>query len=384
MIRDRDESGEMYCEACNAELPLQSAYCSKCGALVAGGAAPTEQRRLYSLGRVGILTLVSFGLYFPYWMYVSWKQLMTELPEKRFYPGWHAFSQFVPIYNLVVLFQHFHTIQTIQMRNGTLSNISLGLLTFVIIIAFGIVALAYFLKGLLFASAIVIITYSLAATGIALWGQENLNRYWVRVTATRVRSAATGPGEIIISVTGAASVLVIVLLTIFVMNLPTDITSVSEVSSISRVTVGETTPSLGTISELEPDGYSFLAREGYSYTIEVGPADVGEILVHALVTLWDSNGTTVIRTKSATIYADSTEYPIIFKWIAPSTGTRYVTVEPGGLYAGTYLLTIHSSPRETDQSTSSDIDRIAVGERLPSSLSEPDAEPAPQPTRSSP
>ena len=372
----------MYCESCNAELPLQSAYCSKCGAIVAGGPAPAEQRRRYSLGRVGILTLVSFGLYFQYWMYVSWKQLMTELPDKRFYPGWHAFSQFVPIYNLIVLFQHFHTIKTIQMRNGTLSNINLGLLTLVIIIAFGIVALAYSIKGLLFASVIVIITYSLAATGTALWGQENLNRYWVRVTATRVRSAATGPGEIIISVAGAASVLGIVLITIFVMNLPTDITSVSEVSSISRVIVGETTPSLGTITDLESDGYSFLAREGYTYTIEVGPAYVGEVLVHALVTLWDSNGTTVIHTTSAWIYTESVDNPIVFKWIAPSTGTRYVTVEPGGLYGGAYLVRISSSPRETNQSTSSDIDRIALGKRLPSSLSEPDEEQVPQPTRS--
>ena len=336
----------MYCEACNAELPLESAYCSKCGALVAGGSAPTEQRRLYSQRRVGILMLVSFGLYFPYWMYVSWKQMMTELPEKRFYPGWHAFSHFVPIYNLVVLFQHFHTIETMQSRNGTLSNIGLGRLTFVIIIAFGIVALAYFFKGLLFASGAVIITYTLAATGIALWGQENLNRYWVRVTATRVRSTATGPGEIVISVTGAASVLLIVLLTIFVMNLaPAPINSVSEVRSISRLTVGETTQSLGTISDtLEPEGYSFLARERHQYTVEVGPAPVGEILVHALVTLWDSDGTTVIRTKTATIYADSTEYPIIFKWYASSTGTRYVTVEPAGFYLGAFVIRVYSSP----------------------------------------
>ena len=336
----------MYCEACNAELPLQSAYCSKCGAPVSGGAAPTEQRRLYSPWRVGILTLVSFGLYFPYWMYVSWKQMMMELPDKKFYPGWHAFSQFVPIYNLVVLFQHFHTIKTVQIRNGTLSNINLGLLTFAIVIAFGIVAIAYSIKGFLFGSAIVVLVYSLAATGIALWGQENLNRYWVRVTATRVRSAATGPGEIIVSVTGAASVLGIVLLVMFAMNLtPAPITSVSEVSSISRVTVGETTPSLGTIPDsLEAEGFSFLAREGHMYTIEVGPARVGEVLVHALVTLWDSDGTTVIRTKTAAIYDDSTEYPIIFKWYAPSTATRYVTVEPGGFYLGAFVIRVYSSP----------------------------------------
>lgn len=345
-----------YCVACNAELPLQSAYCSKCGALIAGEEALTEQRRLYSLRRVGILSLVSFGLYFPYWMYVSWKQLMTELPEKRFYPSWHAFSQFVPIYNLVVLFQHFHTIQAIQKRNGTLSNISLGLLAFVIIMAFGIVALAYSLRGPFFTSGLWVITYSLAATGIALWGQENLNRYWVRVTATRVRSAATGPGEIIVSVTGAASVSLIVLFTIFVSSFaPAPITSVSDVRFISRVTVGETTPSLGTISDgWDAEGYSFLAREGYRYTIEVGPAHVGEILVdgeilaYAMVTLWDSNGTTVIRTKSATIYYDSVQYPIVLRWTAPSTATRYVTVEPGGIYKGAYFLRVYSSRRETD------------------------------------
>ncbi|MCY4529436.1 MAG: hypothetical protein OXD46_10460 [Chloroflexi bacterium] len=308
--------------------------------------------------------------------------MMTELPDKRFYPGWHSIGQFVPIYNLIVLFQHFHTIQTIQMRNGTLSNINLGLLTFVIIIAFGIVAVAYFLKGLLFASVVVVLTYSVAAIGIAWWGQENLNRYWVRATATRVRSAATGPGEMIISVTGAASVLVIVLLTILVMNWSPSITSVSDVSSISRVIVGETTPSLGTISDaLDADGYSFLAREGYTYTIEVGPAYVGEVLVHALVTLWDSNGTTVIHTTSAWIYTESVDNPIVFKWIAPSTGTRYVTVEPGGLYGGAYLVRIFSSPRETNQSTSLDIDSTTVGERLPSSLSETDEEQEPQHTR---
>ena len=80
------------------------------------------------------------------------------------------------------------------------------------------------------------------------------------------------------------------------------------------------------------------------YTIEVGPAKVGEVLVHALVTLWDSDGTTVIRTKTATIYDDSTEYPIIFKWYAPSTATRYVTVEPGGFYLGAFVIRVYSSP----------------------------------------
>ena len=375
----------MYCEACNAELPLESAYCSKCGALVVGGPASAEQRRRYSLWRVGILTFVSLGLYFTYWMYVSWKQLMTELPEKRFYPGWHAFSQFVPVYNLVVLSQHFHTIKTIQKEKWVSSSIYLGLLAFIIIAKLGIVAISHLVGGLYLVLGVLIFTVPLAATGIVLWGQANLNSYWGRANAPPVRSAATGPGEIIVTATGAAFALVIALLAISAFSDPSPITSVSQVRSVDRLIVGETTPSLGTISDAaEADGYSFLAREGYSYTIEVGPAYVGEVLVHALVTLWDSNGTTVIHTTSAWIYTESVDNPIVFKWIAPSTGTRYVTVEPGGFYGGAYLVRIISSPRETNQSTSLDIDSTTVGERLPSSLSDTDEEQVPQHTRRTP
>ena len=339
----------MYCEACNAELPLQSAYCSKCGALIAGGPAPAEQQRRYSLWRVGILTFVSLGLYFPYWMYVSWKQLITEVPEKRFYPGWHAFSQFVPVYNLVVLFQHFHTIRTIQKLKWVSSNVSLGLLAFVIILELGIVAIGYSLEGLILVPVVLILTIPLAGTGIVLWGQANLNSYWERPNAPPVRSAATGPGEIIITATGATAVLGIALFAIYALYGQTPITSVSQVTSISRVTVGETTQSLGTISDIyDADGYSFLAREGYEYTIEVGPAFVGEILLHALVTLWDSNGTTTIRSESAEIYSESDRTPITMEWTAPSTATRYVTVEPGGLYIGAYVIKVYPSGPETE------------------------------------
>ena len=339
----------MYCPACTAELSSQSAYCSKCGASVAGGPAPTEQRRRYSLWRVGILTLVSLGLYFPYWMYVSWKQLMTELPEKRFYPGWHAFSQFVPIYNLVVLFQHFHFIKTIRKQKSLWSSISVGIPTFVIIAEFGVVMIGYYLGGLYLVPVGLILTVPFAATGIVLWGQANLNSYWGRANALPVRSAATGPGEIIITAAGVVVALGIVWLAILGFSDPSPITSVSQVSSISRVTLGETTWSLGTIADTDDvDGYSFLAREGHMYTIEVGPAQVGEVLVHALVTLWDSNGTSVIRSEYAEIYSESEYTPIVMKWTAPSTATRYVTVQSRRFHTGAYVIRVYFSPPEAE------------------------------------
>ena len=190
-----------------------------------------------------------------------------------------------------------------------------------------------------------IVTFPIVAAGIAVWGQANLNRYWERSYAP-IQSVAIGPGEIITTVAGAAVALgIAALFYIAIYGQPT-ITSVSQVSSINRVTVGETSPSLGTISDSwDAVGYSFLAREGHRYIVEVGPARVGGILEHALVTLWDSNGTTLIRTKTARIYDGYYETPIELRWIAPSTGTRYVTVEPGGPYAGAFVIRVYSSPR---------------------------------------
>ncbi len=333
----------MYCETCNAELPLQSAYCYKCGVLVAGGAALTEQRRLYSLWRAGILTFVSLGLYFPYWMYVSWKQLMTELPEKKFYPGWHAFSPFVPIYNLIVLFQHFHTIQTIQKKKWAPSSIHLGVLASIIIVKLGIVWIVYLIGGLSLFLLMLIFTVPLAATGIVVWGQANLNSYWGRANAPPVRSAAIGPGESIITATGGSLVLAIVFLFIYGSVLPPPgITSVSQVTSVERVVVGEQIRSLGIISDTsDADGYMFLARKDHEYTIEVRSASVGDILVEASVTLWDSNGTTIIRSESARIYAESKDTPIVMEWTAPSTATRYVTVQSRDFSVGAYTIRVY-------------------------------------------
>ena len=111
------------CASCGAELSSQSAYCNKCG-------ARNERRVKYSLWRVGLLSLLSFGLYYfywMYWMYVSWKHLAEEMPGKEFHPGWHAMSQFVPIYNFVVIYQHFRTIKDAQERERVKSNLVPGL-----------------------------------------------------------------------------------------------------------------------------------------------------------------------------------------------------------------------------------------------------------------
>ena len=343
----------MYCEACNAELPLQSIYCSKCGALVAGGAAPTEQRRRYSLWRVGILTLVSLGLYFPYWMYVSWKHLATEMPGKDFHPTSHALSQLIPIYGLVVLYQHFSFIKVMQEKAGIRSSLNPGLMVVFSIVSLGIVTVDLLLDP--FNSAVLTYSYPLIPTAIVLWGQANLNEYWGRTgpshlwpagtrpshlwsAGTRpshLWSAGTGPGEIIVSALGGVIALVIVIGSVIS---PTSwIASVSEAESVEPIVVGSSRE--GTIRGfVEVDAYHFIAEKGLEYAIVIEPIPVlnsnDDLLESALVTLWDSDAQTTLLSQSGST-------PIAITWTASTGGTKYVTIENDDFISkGDYILRV--------------------------------------------
>ena len=323
----------MYCEACNAELPLQSAYCSKCGALAAGGAAPAEQRRRYSLWRVGILTFVSFGFYQLYWMYVSWKHLATEMPGKDFHSTSHALSQLIPIYGLVVLYQHFSFIKVMQEKAGIRSSLNPGLVVVFSIVSLGIVTVDFLLDP--FNSAVLTYSYPIIPTAIVLWGQASLNEYWGKTGPSHLWSAGTGPGEIIVSTLGGVIVLLIVIGSVIS---PTSwIASVSEAESVEPIVVGSSRE--GTIRGfVEVDAYHFIAEKGLEYTIVIEPIPVlnsnDDLLESALVTLWDSDAqTTLLRQSGST--------PIAITWTASTSGRKYVTIENDDfLSKGDYILRV--------------------------------------------
>ena len=342
------------CASCDAELPPQSAYCSKCG-------ARNELRVRYSLWRVGILTFLSFGLYYYYWMYVSWKHLAEEMPGKEFHPFWHAMSQFAPIYNFVVIYQHFRTIKDAQERERVKSNLVPGLalalsIVLPVILSIGVWILAF---ALLWALQILSGTPAVAVLGgvvfilmfigavagtsltLVLWGQRNLNKYWERPGARPARSARTGPGEVIISAVGGLfTALVVIPITFGVLAIISEfgpISSVSEADSFAPIQ----TPVRyrGTIgSPSEADAYGFMARAGTEYTIVVNPIRLewdlyDDPLESALVTLWDSDGSTIMRTASGSL-------PIVIRWTAPSSGPRFVTIESDGTALGDYVLRV--------------------------------------------
>ena len=94
----------------------------------------------------------------------------------------------------------------------------------------------------------------------------------------------------------------------------------------------------GTIlSHLQVDSYGLPVQEGAGYAIYVVSRTTlrpgGDPLEAAIVTLWDSDGATILRT----INADT---PIVIPWTASSSGTMYVTIESDGTDLGDYVLRV--------------------------------------------
>ena len=330
-----------HCVSCGAEMPPQDASCSKCG-------ARNERRVRYSLWRVGILTFLTFGLYYYYWMYVSWKHLAEEMPGKEFHPFWHAMSQLVPIYNFVVIYQHFRTIKDAQERGRVVSNLVPGLalalsivLPYILFIVIWILAFAllWALQSFSVAPAVAVLWVVISilmliglSAGtlltLVLWGQRNLNKYWERPGARPARSARTGPGEIIISAAGGLFTALIIMGGIglgieFASSQPTPI----DIDSERRGTIE---------SHTQVDDYRFAVRAGAQYTIRVSPTTLGlggDPLEAAIVALWDSDGATILQVENA-------DTPIVIPWTASSSGTTYVTIESDGYDLGNYVLRV--------------------------------------------
>ena len=327
-----------HCASCGAEMPPQDASCSKCG-------ARNERRVRYSLWRVGILTFLTFGLYYYYWMYVSWKHLAEEVPGKEFHPFWHAMSQFAPIYNSVVIYQHFRTIKDVQERERVKSNLVPGLalaLSIVLpyILTIGVWILVFVLLWALLSFSVapavavlwVVISILMLIAAVAgtfltlvLWGQRNLNKYLERPGARPARSARTGPGEIIISAAGGLATALIIMggIGLVVSSQPTPI----DIGSERRGTIE---------SRTQVDEYRLTVRAGARYTIRVSLTTLGlrgDPLEAAIVALWDSDGATILQVKNAGT-------PIVIRWTASSSGTRYVTIKSDGYYLGDYVLRV--------------------------------------------
>lgn len=159
------------CPRCGTTNEPASAYCYQCGLPLeterAGSHlsyAGTQQRigppYRVPLARVLVMSVLSAGLYFFYWFYMTWKHYRDGTGNEA-YPVWHTLTLFVPIYGLFRVHAHMRTYKELMTEEGMATTISPGSSVVAILVA--LVLPMVVIAGLLFQV------------------QRNMNQFWTSV-----------------------------------------------------------------------------------------------------------------------------------------------------------------------------------------------------------
>jgi RNA polymerase subunit RPABC4/transcription elongation factor Spt4 len=196
---------EKLCTKCGRLNRPRANFCSDCGAqdfvevsaeqltgTSSSQGAVADAAVLLSVTRIVLLSAVTYGLYFFYWLYLTWKQLQGETREVH-YPVWHALTLFVPIYGLFRLHKHMGIVQALALRAGVNTSLTPGLAVVLIALTWVLGFVSTGAKGI---EIVVFNTVSFALTTTAMvWAQGTLNAYWYKVRETPLHYAPVGVGE---------------------------------------------------------------------------------------------------------------------------------------------------------------------------------------------
>ena len=148
------------------------------------GAVPGSNALRLSVTRLVVLSAVTSGLYFFYWLYLTWKQLQGETKDIH-YPVWHALTLFVPVYGLFRLHKHVQVIQDLTRRVGVETSLTPGLAVVLISLNWVLGLGSAGVEGFA-ALALNIIRFTMTTT-VIVWSQSTLNAYWYKVRGTPIQ-----------------------------------------------------------------------------------------------------------------------------------------------------------------------------------------------------
>ena len=210
-----------YCPQCRTAIQHGAAFCANCGHQFGGPATPgsassvmgreqavgIELRYMIPLGRVLFMSIISYGLYFPYWFYLTWKHYRDHTGEEA-YPVWHAMTLSVPIYAYFRVHAHMSAFAELMRREKLETSISPGWAVVAVIVSGSMFIVTGDMEAgdLSQGSALSVAVLDTIAIGILAWlllhVQTNLNSYWHYCSEGRLLAARVGVGEVIIAVIG--------------------------------------------------------------------------------------------------------------------------------------------------------------------------------------
>ena len=159
-----------------------------------------------SVSRIVALSIVSMGLYWYYWLYVTWVHYQDQHhPEAR--PVWHALSYLVPVYGAFRVNAHLKAYRNLAVDARLLDSINVGLLTAVIAVhqVVGLLAMApsSFMMSDRVATAVDLVLVIPPVVAMAIV-QPVIDRYWFSVDPVLGANAPVGKGEVLVCLLGVA------------------------------------------------------------------------------------------------------------------------------------------------------------------------------------
>ena len=202
------------CANCGEINSTASRFCSNCGFSefnevrtelqdpLADDAESTRSAAVIISGaRIIVASFLSLGLYFFYWLYITWKHMASEI-EGDNHPFWHAMTLNVPVYGFFRMHAHIRTINELAARQSVASTIAPGLAVLLLVLS---TVLNFVSFGIANTAAIILITL-ISTTLITVpmtMAQRVLNLYWGRALSPGiVRYARIGGWELIIVIFG--------------------------------------------------------------------------------------------------------------------------------------------------------------------------------------
>lgn len=217
------------CPACGAAVQPGSRFCTNCGRslavpeLTAAAPAAVETGQPVELGyritasRILLLTILSNGLYFLYWFYLTWKQY-GQHTGRQVYPVWHALTLFLPVYSLFRTHAHVRSYKELMKAAGAATTLSLALSVTLVGLWWGLslieLGMSVLDEGREVASGQKLFAFFFGwislgvGVGFNLHVQDNLNRLWSQQPGVMITEAHLETGEIVISLLGVGSWLI--------------------------------------------------------------------------------------------------------------------------------------------------------------------------------
>ncbi len=168
-----------------------------------------------STTRIILLSIISMGIYWFYWMYRTWKQYRDHTADlaaetgERHYPVWHTLTQLVLIYGFFRYHAHIRHYKALMQERGIADSLNLGMLTTIVVINTLVGLIGGGMRdpssdssGMVLAGVVINIISLIVTIGILCRMQSNLNRYWADVDSRLSQSARFGKGEIVLIVIG--------------------------------------------------------------------------------------------------------------------------------------------------------------------------------------